>query len=119
MTNQYKQVMAVRTDLGMSVGKIAVQTAHGAVSAAEAARKKSPDAWKAWLNGGQKKITVQVDSMDALIDLKNQANSYNISHYLVRDAGMTQLSPGTATVLGIGPAPNHDIDKITGSLKLL
>ncbi|MBD3158290.1 MAG: peptidyl-tRNA hydrolase [Candidatus Lokiarchaeota archaeon] len=119
MSDQYKQVMAVRTDLGMSVGKIAVQTAHGAVSASEAARKKSPKAWEAWLNSGQKKITVQVDSMDALIDLKNQASSYNIPHYLVRDAGMTQLSPGTATVLGIGPGPNHEIDKITGSLKLL
>lgn len=119
MANQYKQVIAVRTDLGMSVGKIAVQTAHGAVSAAEAARKKTPDAWKSWLSEGQRKITVQVDSMDKLIQLKNQANSYNLPHYLVRDAGMTQLSPGTATVLGIGPAKDHEIDKITGSLKLL
>ncbi|MFO7835052.1 MAG: peptidyl-tRNA hydrolase Pth2 [Candidatus Thorarchaeota archaeon] len=119
MSHQYKQVMVIRTDLDMSCGKIAVQTAHGAVSAAEAARKKTPDAWKSWLNGGQKKIAVQVDSMDTLIELKNQANSYNIAHYLVRDAGMTQLSPGTATVLGIGPARDHKIDKITGSLKLL
>jgi hypothetical protein len=31
-----------------------------------------------------------------------------------QDAGRTEVEPGTRTVLGIGPAPKADIDKITG-----
>ncbi|GAH46165.1 unnamed protein product, partial [marine sediment metagenome] len=39
--------------------------------------------------------------------------------FLVRDAGLTQLAPGTTTALGIGPISSKDIDKITGDLPLL
>ena len=38
---------------------------------------------------------------------------------MVHDAGLTQLEPGTATCLGIGPAPSNMIDLVTGGLKLL
>jgi len=39
--------------------------------------------------------------------------------YLVVDAGHTEIPAGTKTVLGIGPAPDNIIDKITGDLPLL
>ncbi|MEM3793665.1 MAG: peptidyl-tRNA hydrolase, partial [Candidatus Bathyarchaeia archaeon] len=38
---------------------------------------------------------------------------------LVRDMGLTQLPPGTATCAGIGPAPEPDLDALVGRLKLL
>ena len=38
---------------------------------------------------------------------------------IIRDAGMTQVEPGSVTALGIGPADDKKIDKITGKLKLL
>ena len=116
---KYKQVIAVRTDLGMSKGKIAVQVAHGSVSSAERARITKPDIWKAWFHEGQKKIAVKVASEEELFQLKQGAILEKIPHALIRDAGMTELPPGTVTVIGIGPAQAAHIDKLTGNLKLL
>jgi len=38
---------------------------------------------------------------------------------IVHDRGLTQVEPGTATCVGIGPAPADLVDKITGTLPLL
>ena len=37
----------------------------------------------------------------------------------VDDAGRTQVEPGSATCIGIGPAPESEVDKVTGGLKML
>ena len=59
---QYKQIIVVRSDLEMSRGKIAAQAGHAAVSAAEEARKHDQEWWMAWLEEGQCKIAVKVES---------------------------------------------------------
>ena len=118
-TFTYKQVIAVRTDLEMSKGKIAVQVAHGSVSAAQQARIYKPDILRAWLREGQKKVAVKVSSEEELIELRRQAVNHSLPFALIRDAGMTELPPGTITVLGIGPAKADLIDEVTGELKLL
>ena len=115
----YKQVIAVRTDLDMSRGKIAVQVAHGSVSSAEQTRVLKQDIWKAWLREGQKKVAVKVSSEEELLELRRHAVSHSLPHALIRDAGMTELPPGTITVLGIGPAKAEIINEVTGELKLL
>jgi PTH2 family peptidyl-tRNA hydrolase len=115
----YKQVIAVRTDLEMSKGKIAVQVAHGSVSATEQTRVHKQEVWKAWLREGQKKVAVKVTSEEELLELRRQAVNNSLPHALIRDAGMTELPPGTITVLGIGPAKTEIIDEVTGDLKLL
>ena len=69
---KYKQIIAVRTDLGMSKGKMAVQVAHGAVSAAERTRVSKQDVWKAWLREGQKKVAVKVQSEEEITDHATQ-----------------------------------------------
>jgi PTH2 family peptidyl-tRNA hydrolase len=115
----YKQVIAVRTDLGMSRGKIAVQVAHGSLSASENARVSQQEIWRAWYREGQKKVAVKVSSEEELLELRRQAINHRLPHALIRDAGMTELPPGTITVLGIGPAKAEVMDKVTGALKLL
>jgi len=117
--NQYKQVIIVRTDLGMSRGKLAVQVAHAAVLAAFRANKERPEWFRPWWNTGQKKVVVKVDSEKELLDLADQARSLELPTSIVRDAGLTELPPGTLTAVGIGPAPSNLIDKVTGRLKLL
>jgi len=116
---RYKQVIVLRTDLGMSRGKMAAQAGHAAVSAAEEARKKYSEWWKAWIEEGQCKIAVKAESEQELLELEKRARKSKLPSALVIDRGLTELPPGTITCLGIGPAPSSQIDEITGKLPLL
>lgn len=116
---KYKQVIAVRTDLGMSRGKMAVQVAHGSVSAAERARVTKQEEWRSWMREGQKKVAVKVISEEEVLELSRQAITHSLPHAIIRDAGMTELPPGTLTVIGIGPAKTQAVDEVTKDLKLL
>lgn len=118
-TFRYKQVIAMRTDLKMSRGKIAVQVGHAAVSAAEEARKKYPDWWAAWMKEGQCKIAVRVDSEQVLLELEERATKSKLPTALIIDRGLTEIPPDTITCLGIGPAQTAQIDALTGKLPLL
>jgi PTH2 family peptidyl-tRNA hydrolase len=116
---RYKQVIIVRTDLGMSPGKLAVQVAHGSVAAAEHARKERSGWLRAWLAEGQKKAVVKVSSDGELHELEGKARELGVPAELVQDKGLTELPPGTTTVLAVGPAPSELVDKVTGHLPLL
>ena len=116
---EYKQVILIRTDLKMGTGKKCAQSCHASVSTSDLVRIKNKLVWKNWKNSGQKKVVLKVLGMDDLNDIVIKLEKKKIPYFLVRDAGLTQLSPGTATALGIGPAPSREIDQITGDLKLL
>ena len=115
----YKQVIAVRADLKMSPGKMAAQVAHAALSAADVARKNSRPWYDAWREEGQKKVVVKAVDETEILDLFREAKTRGLPCYLVNDAGLTELPAGTTTTLGIGPAPDDAIDRVTGHLKLL
>jgi len=53
-----------------------------------------------------------------LLDLMQKAKESSLSHYLVSDAGHTQVAPGSNTVLSIF-GKESDVNVITGKLKLL
>lgn len=115
----FKQVLAVRTDLGMGKGKLAAQCAHAAIAAMQKAHERGRGAWvHAWLAQGQEKIVVRVEGLQALCDLFERANE-TVPAALVKDAGKTQLPPGTPTCVGLGPAPEEVLDPFTRALKLL
>lgn len=116
---EFKQVIVVRRDLDMGKGKIAVQVAHAAVSAAEEARRKSSEWWRAWLEEGQCKVAVRVGSEQEILELEKKARELRLPFALVTDRGLTQIEPGTITCLGIGPAPSSTVDTLTGNLALL
>jgi len=116
---EYKQCIVLRTDLGMSVGKLISQACHAAVDASELAKKLNHRAWRAWRDEGAKKVALQVDTLEDLEELANRANKLDIVNVLIRDRGITEIPLGTVTALGLGPERSEKIDKVTGSLKLL
>ena len=111
---ELKQVMVVRSDLKMGKGKIAAQVAHAAIAAADKSRYRGE-----WLSSGQKKSVVKVAGEKELLSILRLARQAGLPAELIEDAGHTQVEPGTRTCVGIGPAPEGEIDRITGGLKLL
>lgn len=111
-----KQAIVVRAELKMGKGKLAAQAAHASLEAAMKISKSTVDEWR---NNGAKKIVVKVSSFEELTALQRMCSAEKVPCALITDAGHTQLQPGTPTCLGIGPAEEQKIDKITGKLKLL
>ncbi len=116
---EFKQALVMRADLQMGKGKLAAQASHASVMAyLDALEKRASDA-NHWVDSGMKKITLKVASEKELLDIFDLAKRAKLPCALVRDAGHTQLEPGTLTGVGIGPTQESTLDKITGGLKLL
>lgn len=116
---RYKQVVVVRGDLDMSCGKLSVQVAHASLEAAEKVRSQHPETYKEWREEGAKKVVLQVGSGRELMEIYEEALERGLTAVLIRDAGLTELEPGTTTAVGIGPHESERIDKVTGRLPLL
>ena len=128
-----KQVIVMRTDLGMGKGKMVSQGAHASLNVLLEYFKLNPTvkpqgtipmnhwmALESWLRGTHTKICVGVDTEEGLLELWQAARQVNLPTILITDAGKTMFhGKHTNTCIAIGPAKADEIDKITGKLKLL
>jgi len=112
----YKQVIILRSDIKMGTGKKCVQASHACLGAYKKADEEIIEKWE---SEGQKKVVLKVNSEKELLKFFNRIKKEKIPCCLVKDAGLTELEPGTITALGIGPGKEEILDKITGKLKLL
>ncbi|KAI0321672.1 peptidyl-tRNA hydrolase, partial [Amylostereum chailletii] len=112
-----KLVLVVRSDLGMSAGKIAAH--HATLACYKALSKNNPKLLKHWERTGQTKIALRCDSEDDLLLLQAQAQSLDLCARSIQDAGRTQIAAGSRTVLGVGPGPARLVNQVTGKLRLL
>mmetsp|Transcript_19012 Transcript_19012/g.38719 ORF Transcript_19012/g.38719 Transcript_19012/m.38719 type:complete len:213 (-) Transcript_19012:94-732(-) len=101
----------------MSAGKAAAQCSHATLGAYRRGVRLCPRAVRAWLRIGQMKITLKCPSVDELLMLEEACAAAGINTYLIRDAGHTEIEPGSRTVLAVGPAPASAIDPLCGHLK--
>jgi PTH2 family peptidyl-tRNA hydrolase len=113
---EYKQVIVVRDDLNLSRGKLAVQVAHASVIGYERSDKRVIERW---IKEGQKKIVLKVKNLQELMMVKYKAEREGLVTGIVRDAGLTEIPPGTVTALVIGPDEERRVDRVTGDLPLL
>ena len=111
--------IVVRQDLKMGKGKIAAQVGHASVEASEIARRMHRQWWNEWIGEGQCKVVLRTDSQDEFRTLESEATKLGLPTSIIRDRGLTQISPDTETCIGIGPGPSKLVDRITGHLRLL
>lgn len=119
MTQEFKQIIVIRSDLKMGKGKLSAQVAHAAVLAAEKSRKTRKSVYKEWSSTGQAKVVLKVNSLNDLLDVQLMAETEGLITSIIEDKGLTQLPPGTVTCIGIGPDHSSKIDRVTRSFKLL
>jgi peptidyl-tRNA hydrolase, PTH2 family len=113
---EYKQVILVRGDLKLSKGKMSSQVSHGSV---EATLKSDKDKVRSWRNQGMKKVILRVDNEKELLKHKKLADELNLVNSLIKDAGRTEIKPGTLTCLAIGPDLVEKVDKVSKNLKMV
>jgi len=112
-------MIVIRSDLQMGKGKIAAQGSHASLMAYEKVKSKNPEIASAWRSEGQMKVVLKVGSEEELLEYYNKAKGAGIPCELVRDAGHTQIEPGTLTCFGAGPWKENELDVVFGKLKLL
>ncbi|KAJ7655043.1 peptidyl-tRNA hydrolase [Mycena polygramma] len=119
----------------MTPGKTSAQCGHATLACYRALVKRNPQLVKHWERTGyrsrsfrrilssfvpsQAKIALKATSEKQLLELEVLAKSLNLCARSVQDQGLTQVEPGTRTVLAIGPAPVELVNQVTGKLRLL
>lgn len=140
-----KQVIVVRTDLGMSIGKVAAQVAHASLGAIKRMMEKTEiqiykdntlDLFKPandytlrvfhdsplyyWWDEQYSftKVVLGCDSEKALLDLEKHARDLKLPNCLIIDMARTELKEKAPTCVAIGPDLSERINEVTGHLKL-
>jgi PTH2 family peptidyl-tRNA hydrolase len=126
--SEVKQVIIIRKDLDMSIGKLAAQVSHVSMSfilkqiMAQGKHKNnvnmSDDALN-WLKTGHTKVCLKIDSEDKLLNLVKKAKEAGLEAHVIIDKGRTEFN-GTPTITcaAIGPNKSVEIDKLTKRLRL-
>ncbi|KAK2159010.1 hypothetical protein LSH36_160g02000 [Paralvinella palmiformis] len=117
----YKMVFVVNTSLKMGIGKIAAQVAHASLGLYKTMvenQQRFGEMLLSWEQFGEMKIVLKGEDAAHLTMLAGQAQALDLPHYVVQDAGKTQVQPGSVTVLALmGKA--DVVNEVTGNLSLL
>jgi peptidyl-tRNA hydrolase, PTH2 family len=118
----YKQIIIIRKDLNMRKGKMCAQASHAAmgfISRQYPSEVEYSLVEMKWFESGTAKIVCQVENLEELQKIVEQAKNAKIKTYVVTDSGLTEFG-GTLTVTAaaLGPDTSQKLDPITQHLKL-
>jgi PTH2 family peptidyl-tRNA hydrolase len=113
---EYVLNIIIRTDLGMSKGKVVSQVGH-AITGILTYLIENRRIYDVWKNCGEPKIALK-GNIGEINDVVTKAREKGVHVYRVYDAGKTQVPSGSNTVVAIGPAPKSTMSLLTGNLKL-
>lgn len=121
MERRTKQVLIVRKDLDMPVGKIGAQCAHASRQCIlENKSLIDSDIFKEWQETDCTTVCLGAKNLNEINKTYEKAKEAGLPIKLVVDSGYTCFNEEkTITVLSIGPALNEEIDAITKRLRLL
>lgn len=141
-TDYVRQVIVVRKDLSMPVGKIAAMASHASMSFIANKLVTENTKWgklmghieltpeqEQWLieadpgleDIGQKsfaKIVVEANSEDQLVALMLHAKKEGLEVHSVTDSGYSHNPAGTLAAIAIGPDTKARIDVVTKDLRI-
>jgi len=127
-----KQVLVMRKFIGKGsrIGKYVAQGAHASVGALFSLGAIDKEAKEfvidisnpfvyEWVVGNFRKITCYVETDQELTDIYIAARSAGIACSIIEDSGLTEFNGvKTLTAIGVGPADEELINKLTGHLPL-
>lgn len=114
--DELKIWLAIRTDLEMSPGKIAVQAAHAVMGLCYELR--DDERVVRYMKSQTVKIAVRAKNEDHLWKIYQNAKTYGIGAVIVVDAGRTEIESGTPTVVAFGPCLREDLSPTLSGLQL-
>lgn len=133
----YKQIIIVRKDLKMSIGKICSQVSHASMAFLSTFIKNNADLdghidgyidkciYHNWINGIFTKVVLEADNRNHLLKAMKMAEELGMvegeDFFLIKDNCLTELEPEeydengtgrTLTCIGFRPMESEIIDKI-------
>ena len=132
LMSDVKQVIVVRSDLGMTVGKEDAQCSHasGAFVFRQLQRQLLNNrkakltvtlsaVEREWVLNSYAKIVVVAHTEEELLEIYQNARDAGLAAHKIIDAGRTHFNGvSTLTCIALGPDHSKRFDKITGHLKL-
>ena len=123
-TGTIKQVIVVRIDLGMTIGKECAQVSHASGSFVFSQIREGKPVnlnyvEKKWVENSYRKIVLVAHSEEELLEIEEKALAAGLKVCKIVDAGKTQFNNvPTVTCIAIGPDYDEKIDPVTGHLTM-
>ncbi len=112
----------VRSDLGMSPGKMVAQAGHAYVQTILSCLRSQPDLEARYhADGLGTKVALSIPDLDSLLWVQAQAAAAGIPHSLITDSGHERFHNGkpVVTALGLGPCTRAQCRRFTKRFQVI